>query len=72
MTLTEKMLNTFAALEGRERRVLLRIGKRLLEGQIHFGPLYKGKKNWKAEAKEEAMDLAVYLSAMLEDNNEKQ
>jgi hypothetical protein len=55
------------ALERRERRVLLRIAKRLLEGQIRFGALTRGKKNWRKEAQEEAMDMSVYLSAALED-----
>ncbi len=57
----------YAALEPREQRVLTRIAKRLLEGQIRFGHLTKGKRKWKGEAQEEAMDCSVYLSAMLED-----
>lgn len=62
----------FYALEERERSVLMRIAKRLLEGQILFGALTKGKYNWRKEAQEEAMDMAVYLSAMMEDHtNEK-
>lgn len=55
------------ALEEREQLVLLRIAKRLLEGQIRFGHLTKGKRDWKKEAQEEAMDLSVYLSVLLED-----
>ena len=78
MTQKEKLLENATAslgrvvfaLEARERLVLLRIAKRLLEGQIHFGPLTKGKKNWRREAQEEAMDMSVYLSAQLEDDNE--
>jgi len=64
------MTLVFAALEEREKRVLLRIGTRLLEGQIAYGPLAPGKKKWKKEAKEEAMDLSVYLSALLEDDSD--
>ncbi len=70
MTNTEKCLsNVIEALDTRERRVLLRIAKRLLEGQLMYGPLFVGKKDWKREAKEEAMDMAVYLSAALEDGS---
>lgn len=38
-------------------------------GQEAYGFLAPGKKDWKREAKEEAMDMAVYLSALLEDDN---
>ncbi len=53
----------------RELRCLLRIAKRLYMGQQAYGELAPGKKNWKKEAKEEAMDMAVYLSALLEDDD---
>ena len=66
----DDLRRVFYALEERERRVLMRIAKRLLEGQIAFGHLTKGKKNWKREAKEEAFDMAVYLSAELEADDE--
>lgn len=57
-------------LHPREQRVLRRIAVRLLTGQALFGPLSYGKKDWTKEAKEEAMDMAVYLSALLEDDSE--
>lgn len=60
-----------AALDHREKVVFRRIGLRLLEGQVAYGPLAPGKKNWKKEAKEEAMDMAVYLSALLEDDEDE-
>ena len=56
-------------LHDRELRCLKRIADRLLLGQVQYGPLSPGKKDWKKEAKEEAMDMAVYLSAMLEDDD---
>lgn len=62
------LLVTFLQLRPRERRVLERIASRLLDGQKAYGPLSPGKKNWKKEAKEEAMDMSVYLSVMLEDD----
>ena len=55
-------------LESREIRCLKRIAERLLMGQEAYGKLSPGKKDWKREAKEEAMDMAVYLSALLEDD----
>jgi hypothetical protein len=64
---TVQLARVMEALEKREQRVLLRIAKRLLEGQIHFGALTKDKKDWRKEAHEEAMDASVYLSALLED-----
>ncbi len=58
-----------AQLGDRENRCLTRIARRLLMGQEAYGFLAPGKKDWKREAKEEAMDMAVYLSALLEDDN---
>ncbi len=66
----EQAIALMESLDARERRCLIRIGRRLLDGQKTFGPLSPGKKDWKKEAKEEAMDLAVYLSALLEDDND--
>ncbi len=66
----DDLRRVFYALEERERMVLMRIAKRLLEGQIRFGHLTPGKKNWRLEAQEEAMDMSVYLSALLEDAGE--
>jgi type II secretory pathway component PulM len=51
----------------RERRVFAAIGVRLLAGQVQYGPLTPRKKRWRKEAQEEAMDMAVYLAAELED-----
>lgn len=51
----------------RERRVFAAIGVRLLAGQKAYGPLTPRKKKWMKEAQEEAMDMAVYLAAQLED-----
>ena len=63
-------LNVIAnKLQPRELRCLTRIANRLLMGQQAYGPLAPGKKEWKREAKEEAMDMAVYLSALLEDDD---
>lgn len=55
----------------RELRCYRRIGERLLEGQRAYGLLAPGKKDWKKEAKEEAMDMSVYLSALLEDDTDE-
>ncbi len=65
------LLEITADLGDREMRCLLRIANRLLQGQRLYGELSPGKKNWKREAKEEAMDMAVYLSALLEDDCER-
>ena len=54
----------------RERRVFAAIGVRLLAGQNQYGPLTRRKKKWRKEAQEEAMDMAVYLAAELEDTEE--
>ncbi len=70
MSDTADMAFVMEHLKVRERRCLLRIAKRLLAGQQAYGPLWAGKKLWKSEAKEEAMDMAVYLSALLEDDDE--
>jgi len=51
----------------RERRVFATIGVRLLAGQVAYGKLTPRKKRWMKEAQEEAMDMAVYLAAQLED-----
>lgn len=57
-------------LEPRERAVASNFLRRLFAGQMAFGPLTKGKKVWRREAKEEALDMAVYLAAELEDDYE--
>lgn len=57
-------------LEPRERAVASNFLRRLFAGQVAFGPLTKGKKDWRREAKEEALDMAVYLAAELEDDYE--
>lgn len=54
----------------RERRVLTEFAVRLLAGQRAYGQLTQNKKNWRKEAKEEALDMAVYLCAALEDDKE--
>lgn len=54
----------------RERKVLATIAVRLLAGQKAYGLLTVGKKDWRREAKEEAMDMCVYLATLLEDDNE--
>lgn len=54
----------------RERRVLTEFAVRLLAGQKAYGQLTNGKKDWRKEAKEEALDMAVYLCAALEDEKE--
>lgn len=64
------MADYMEELAPRERRCLLNIASRLFIGQCTYGGLSPGKKDWKKEAKEEAMDMAVYLSALLEDDNE--
>ncbi len=70
--LLERDLGAIAkSLHDRELRCLNRIACRLLTGQHTYGPLGPGKKAWKREAKEEAMDMAVYLSALLEDDDEQ-
>ena len=64
----DNLMETAGLLEDRELRCLTRIAARLVAGQTMYGPLSPGKKNWKKEAKEEAMDLSVYLAALLEDD----
>lgn len=48
-----------------EQRVLLQLAVRLLNGQAVYGKLEPGKKDWRKEAKEEAMDGMVYLACAL-------
>jgi hypothetical protein len=67
----EQRLMAVAELLGdRELKCLTRIARRLLAGQVAYGELSPGKKNWKREAMEEAMDMSVYLAALLEDEDE--
>lgn len=51
----------------RERLVLVHVAERLLMGQKAYGPLTKGKKNWRKEAAEEHLDATVYMAAELID-----
>lgn len=64
-----ELQSIIAKLLPRETRVLERIAKRLLMGQEQYGALTPGKKDWRKEAQEEAMDMSVYLSALLEEGN---
>ncbi len=68
--LKDQLMVDFGRMGRRERRCLVTIAKRLYAGQLQYGELSPGKKDWKREAKEEAMDMAVYLSALLEDDSE--
>lgn len=43
-----------------ELEVLLAIADRLAMGQLAYGPITDGKKDWKREAYEEFLDAAVY------------
>ncbi len=65
------LLEVWVVLGKRERSVLVRVAERLWAGQQQYGILTKKKKNWVKEAQEEAFDMAVYLSALLEDIKEK-
>ncbi len=60
----------WAKLGPREKRVVERFMTRLLWGQTMFGELTKGKKNWRKETQEEALDASVYLCALMEDTEE--
>lgn len=67
--INSQVMDTVRALGDREARCIWNIASRLLIGQSLYGELSPGKKNWKKEAKEEAIDMAVYLAALLEDDN---
>lgn len=54
-----------------ERRVLLQLALRLLNGQTAYGKLKPGKKDWRKEAKEEALDGMVYLACSLVEEEDK-
>lgn len=49
-----------------ELDVLCRIAERLHAGQMAYGELSPAKKHWSLEAQQEALDMAVYLSCLLE------
>jgi hypothetical protein len=66
-----RLLKTYCSLESRERNVLVTIAERLLVGQKLHGPLYRGKKKWLKELKEEAMDGLVYIASSIEDEKEE-
>lgn len=66
----DELMRVAGELCDREARVLLRIASRLLFGQQEYGPLTFGKKDWKDEAHQESLDMAIYLSVLLEDDNE--
>lgn len=61
------LANTWVKLKDRERKVLVKVAERLLMGQKAYGPLTKGKKNWRKEAAEEHLDATVYMAAELID-----
>lgn len=48
-------------LPDRERHVINVLINRLARGLEDYGPLKRGKKNWKREAFEEALDASVYI-----------
>lgn len=45
-----------------EREVVDEIAQRVKDGQDKYGKLTIGKKNWTKEAKEEVLDLCVYMA----------
>lgn len=47
-----------------ERAVLVTIANRLFVGQKRYGLIEPHKKNWRKEAYEEALDMAVYSACM--------
>lgn len=63
----EELLANFPMLEAREQEVVLRFVRRILDGQLAYGPLTKGKKNWAKEVLEENLDSCVYTLAALLD-----
>ncbi len=67
----DQLLTVWEKLAARERLCLLTLGARLAAGQRKFGPLSAGKKDWKYEAVEEALDASIYLTALLNDSVEK-
>jgi hypothetical protein len=74
MTPTEQLdtlLNVWEKLAPMERTTALAYLHRLYAGQRRFGPLKTDKKEWTYEAKEEALDAAVYLSALLAEHSMK-
>ena len=64
----ETLLDLYERLGAREKLVLQTFGQRLYAGQRRYGVLTEGKKDWKYEAIEEALDASVYLTALLNDS----
>jgi hypothetical protein len=54
----------------RELHVLMLVAERLRLGLKQYGPLTRGKKDWRKEASEEAFDMAVYLACELTDKED--
>lgn len=67
----ENVLHVWEQLGEREKKVLATFAMRLYTGQRRHGLLTIDKKDWAYEAIEEALDAAVYLSAMLNDKTDK-
>jgi hypothetical protein len=63
-----ELYGLYAALGDDERRVLVRIARRLNLGRRQYGQLVlkTDRRNFRREAQDEALDLAVYLAALLE------
>jgi len=64
----ESLLSCWECLGDSEKRILATLAKRLYSGQMMYGKIATGKKEWTVEASEEALDAAVYLAALLSDS----
>jgi len=63
----DELASVVAELGTDEHRVLLVLAKRLLLGQAAYGrlDLAHDRRDWTAEARDEALDLSVYLAIAL-------
>lgn len=66
--MSARLTELVAQLEPDAVRVMERIAERLVMGRKQYGDLDLTKpRDWKKEAREEALDLSVYLACSLEE-----
>jgi hypothetical protein len=67
MTVDAELADVVTALGEDEKRALLAIARRLALGRVAYGALdiHGDPRSWAAEARDEALDLAVYLACHL-------
>lgn len=59
------LIQQYAELKPNARRVLEEVARRLLDGQRAYGADFDDDRDMVQEAREEALDLAVYLAVTL-------